>query len=115
MASGELSEGAFLAISQLLTGHADLNPVTARRIAAAFAVVDPKLYAQFQDLVGVTAIPEPLTPVARAIVAAWYTGTVGTGTTAITVSYRDALMQRPVADMLTPPTYSRGGPGWWAV
>jgi hypothetical protein len=56
-----------------------------------------------------------LRPAALALVAAWYTGTLGKGTHALTVSYRDALMQRPVADALTPPTYVGGGPAWWSA
>ncbi len=114
-------------LSQALTGHADLDVTTAGRLAQAFARTAPDLHAHFAALgelvqVGMSA-PEVLAaataaglkPVALAIVAAWYTGTVGKGTSAVTVSYRDALMQRPVADALTPPTYIGGGPAWWTA
>ena len=114
-------------LSQALTGHADLDATTAARLAQAFARTAPDLHAHFAALgelvqVGMSA-PEVLAaataaglkPVALAIVAAWYTGTVGKGTSAVTVSYRDALMQRPVADALTPPTYIGGGPAWWTA
>jgi len=54
-------------------------------------------------------------PAALAIITAWYTGTVGKGVHAVTVSYRDALMQRCVDDGLSPPTYVQGGPAWWTA
>ena len=119
--------GDFLRVSQALTGHPDLDATTAARLVQAFARAAPDVQAHFGALgavvhAGVSA-PEALAaataaglrPVALAIVAAWYTGTVGQGTRALTVSYRDALMQRPVADALTPPTYVGGGPGWWTA
>ena len=48
-----------------------------------------------------------------AIVSAWYTGTVGTGSQAVVVSYDNALMYWPVRDGLTVPTYCSNGPLWW--
>lgn len=115
----------FVRLSALLTGHSDLDPLTGARLAAAFSTLAPDVHAQFpalgklahsgmppQDLLA-AADQAGLKPVALAIVAAWYTGTAGNGPKAITVSYRDALMQRPVADALAPPTYALGGPGWW--
>jgi hypothetical protein len=114
-------------LSALLTGHADLDPLTGARLAAAFATLAPDVHAAFPTL-GKLARPDmspqdvlaavdqsDLKSAALAIVAAWYTGTAGTGTKAITVSYRDALMQRPVADALAPSTYALGGPGWWTA
>jgi hypothetical protein len=121
-------EAAFLKLSKALTGYADLDPLTAARIASAFATLSPDLSPKFPKLEGLvgdadvspesllaSASAAGLKDVALALVAAWYTGTIGSGVKAVTVSYRDALMQRPVADGLAPPTYVLGGPGWWAA
>lgn len=117
------ADPAFLRLSQALTGKADLDPVMAARLADAFKTVEPSTYNRFGELSRLALKPiEPAAlieaagtakPAALALVAAWYTGTVGTGTRAVTVAYRDALMQRPVADALFPPTYAKGGPAWW--
>ncbi|SEM53072.1 Membrane bound FAD containing D-sorbitol dehydrogenase [Pseudoxanthomonas sp. GM95] len=119
------TDGKFLRLSQTLTGKADLNPVTAGRIDAAFAKLQPELHAQFAALALLAGTyTEPATlveaagdakPAALAIIAAWYTGTVGKGIEAVTVAYRDALMQRPADDGLSPPTYAMGGPAWWVA
>ncbi len=117
----------FMRLSQALTGHPDLDATTAARLAGGFAHVVPEVSAQFAALGALVhdgmsasellaaATTAGLRPAALALVAAWYTGTVGKGTHAMTVSYRDALMQRPVADALTPPTYVGGGPAWWTA
>ena len=116
---------AFLRLSQALTGKMDLDPVTAARMADAFGKLYPQMSAQLAGLAKLAAhAMEPAAliqmsgeakPTALAIVAAWYTGTVGSGTQAVTLAYRDALMQRPADDALWPPTYARGGPGWWTA
>lgn len=115
----------FLKLSQALTGKQDLDPATAARIDAAFARLSPDLHAHFSALSALVADhhePSALLAAAGehavaalAVVAAWYEGTVGTGVNAVTVSYRDALMQRPVADGLYPQTYAMGGPAWWTA
>jgi hypothetical protein len=120
-----LGDPAFMHLSQVLTGKMDLDPVTAARMADAFGKLYPKMSAQFAGLAKLAAHatnPASLIeasgeakPTALAIIASWYTGTVGSGTQAVTLAYRDALMQRPVADALWPPTYARGGPGWWTA
>ena len=121
------SDPAFLGLSQALTGHADLDAVTAARISQGFGQLYPEMKAHFPTLVALAAEhPQPnallaaatqsgLAEPALAIVAAWYMGTVGKGQDAISVAYADALMFRPVADALYPPTYSLGGPGWWTA
>ena len=116
---------AFLRLSQALTGKMDLDPITAARMADAFGKLYPQMAAQLAglaklavhatdpaSLIGMSGAAKPT---ALAIIAAWYTGTVGRGTQAVTLAYRDALMQRPVDDALWPPTYARGGPGWWTA
>lgn len=116
---------AFLQLSQALTGKTDLSPTTAARMAQAFAKLQPEHHARFPALAGLVAqasspaaliaVAGEAAPTALAIIAAWYTGTVGKGVDAVSVAYRDALMQRPVADGLAPATYALGGPGWWVI
>ncbi|HGM7298711.1 TPA: sugar dehydrogenase complex small subunit [Stenotrophomonas maltophilia] len=118
-------DAAFLNLSYALTGKTDLSPATADRIEKAFARLQPELHAQFPTLVtlagqvngaaAIVASAGKAKPAALAIITAWYTGTVGKGVHAVTVSYRDALMQRCVDDGLFPPTYAAGGPAWWTA
>lgn len=119
------TDTAFLDLSHALTGKTDLDPATADRIEQAFAHLQPELHAQFPTLVtlagqvtgaqALIAAAGDAKPAALAIITAWYTGTVGKGVHAVTVSYRDALMQRCVDDGLSPPTYVQGGPAWWTA
>jgi hypothetical protein len=118
-------DATFMRLSQSLTGKADLDPVTATRMVEAFGQLYPQMSAQFAglaklaihatDAASLIEASGEAKPTALAIIAAWYTGTVGNGPQAVTLAYRDALMQRPVADALWPPTYARGGPGWWTA
>jgi hypothetical protein len=115
----------FLALSRAVTGHGDLNVQTASRIHAAMTASDPGFSAragQLAMLAGSHADPTALLAAAEgaglrdtmlAIVSAWYTGTVGTGSQTVVVSYADALMYWPVRDGLTVPTYCSNGPLWW--
>jgi hypothetical protein len=118
---------AFLSLSQVLTGQADIDPLISARTAQAFRDLFPEIAATFgplaalarqhrnpQNLLDAAAAPGQR-EAALAIVAAWYTGTVGTGVTAKAIAYADALMNRPVADALFPPTYQLGGPAWWTA
>jgi len=118
-------EQQFLALSSALTGKDDLDPVTSRRILEALARLEPATFAALPALVELSRAGHTQQAIldrageaktaALAIVACWYTGTVGKGTQAVTVAFRDALMQRPVADGLFPQTYAMGGPGWWSA
>lgn len=113
---------AFLALSRALTGKQDLDPLTAARLSDAFRRTAPDIHNRFADLARLTKSGpvsllaldnHHLRAAALAIVAAWYTGSLGKGPRTVTVAYRDALMQRTVADAMYPPTYALGGPGWW--
>jgi hypothetical protein len=118
---------AFLAFSQAITGHHDLDATTAGRICAAMLKASAEFAAQLQKLAALgTPATEPkdllaladtagLRGIALSIVAAWYTGTVGSGANATVVSYAKALMYQPVSDGMTVPTYCNFGPGWWTV
>lgn len=124
--SDPAADAEFLQLSIALTGKPDLDPFVAARIRAALAALEPATLAQLPALKQLaSSVDSPARILAAAgtdsraaalsIVAAWYTGTVGKGTSAVTVAYRDALMQRPVADGLYPQTYAMGGPGWWVA
>jgi hypothetical protein len=125
--SAPLDDQGFLKLSQAMTGHADLSAVTAARIFAAMRKADPDFAANaiaLSRLARGDINPEALLAAAEgaglrdtalAIVAAWYTGTVGKGPKAVVVSYVDALMYRPVGDGLTVPTYCSNGPLWWTA
>ncbi len=124
-ALGATDDAAFLALSRALTGHTDLSPVTAQRIAAALAGDGPESLVALQKLGGLSgqaASPEALMRAAQAaglgemaaaIVASWYKGTVDTKAGPVVVAYKEALMYRPVSDGTVVPTYCDFGPMWW--
>lgn len=115
----------FLLFSQKITGHNDVNPVTADRIYDALQKNYPDFSTQYPKLISLlqsTNDPKSLLAAATtagvhdlayAIVTAWYTGTVGDGDKAVMVAYKEALMYRTVADGQTVPTYCNYGPLWW--
>lgn len=120
----------FFAFSKAITGHDDIDPLTAARIREALAKSDSSfahgadVLAQLVQQPGAPIAPEALLAAATdaglrelalLIVAAWYTGTVGAGTTASVVAYEQALMYRPVADGMSVPTYCDNGPIWWTA
>ena len=126
MPTVSVADPGFLRISRVLTGHDDLDERAAARYSAALATLATASgeWQRLLPLIEGSRSPEAalaaadgagMKPVALSIVAAWYTGTVGNGVPAITVSYRDALMQRATADALAPPTYALGGPAWWVA
>jgi len=116
---------AFLTFSKRITGHADLKTDTGVRIEAAmrktypdFAAQSSRLGALLQDgqepkALLAAATDAGLRDLTLAIVAAWYTGTIGKGKQAVVVSYAEALMYQPVSDGQTVPTYCNYGPLWW--
>ncbi|WP_175998595.1 sugar dehydrogenase complex small subunit [Burkholderia stabilis] len=117
----------FLALSQALTGHANLDPATALRLVDAFHRTDAGFAARAAALAQrVRAGQTPaqlladadgagLHDTALAIVAAWYTGTVGHGQKAVMVTYAEALMYDTVQDGMSAPTYCSNGPLWWTA
>jgi fructose 5-dehydrogenase small subunit len=120
-----LDDARFLGLSKALTGHQDLDARLAVRLSAALARSDPAAFAdlvQLARLVRTDQQPAALLALAndaglgdtaRALMAAWYTGTVGRGSKAEAVAYADALMYRVVSDAIEQPTYCLGGPAWW--
>jgi hypothetical protein len=124
-AAATLDDPSFLQLSKAVTGHADLDATTASRLLIALHRVDPLFVdraAALAQLARADQSPEAILSAAQAVglgetmlalVAAWYTGTVGHGQQAEMVSYVDALMYRPVSDGLPAPTYCLNGPLWW--
>jgi fructose 5-dehydrogenase small subunit len=123
-AGAELAGSAFMIVSRLVTGDA-LDPRTAQalysalnrkagfaqnletlaKIASAPRMTVETLAAHL-DATHQTALRDTL----NQIVSAWYLGIVDNKTYA----YRGALMYRPTADVLSPPSYVRAGPLNWA-
>jgi hypothetical protein len=129
-ASGTVDSEAiarFLAFSKAITGHDDIDPVTAARIREAMLQGDAAFAQQAASLAGLVqpgiapdallgaATGAGLREAALAVVTAWYTGTVVAGQKTTVVAYEHALMYRPVADALTVPTYCNEGPMWWTA
>jgi hypothetical protein len=124
-ASAPLADPGFLRLSTAVTGYDNLDTTTASRLLTALHRADPAFSdraSALAQLVRVGQKPEALLSAAEAVglgdtmlalVAAWYTGTVGHGQQAEMVSYVEALMYRPVSDGLPAPTYCLNGPLWW--
>ncbi|WPL81859.1 sugar dehydrogenase complex small subunit [Bordetella hinzii] len=122
-----VADSAFLALSRVLTDRQHLNPLTASRIQAALAGSGVRQAARLPELIALAASAADsaqlmqaarqagLQDLAGDIVAAWYTGTVGSGPAAVLVAYEEALMYQPVRDALTVPTYCSYGPMWWTA
>jgi hypothetical protein len=118
---------AFILLSRLLTGFPDVSPELAIRLREALGNVGSATSQAVGRLISLgrhasddstlmrSARDAGLGEAALAVVAAWYTGTVGSGAHAEVVAYADALMYRTVADGLAPPTYALGGPAWWVA
>eukprot|EP01037_Dinobryon_pediforme_P016236 gene16235-16413_t len=104
--AGTLDDDGFLALSKAVTGHDELHATTAKRMFALFRAGDPEfagkaaslwqLHVQATDPDRLLAAAETqgLKDTMLALVAGWYTGTVGMGENAKMVSYADALMRR---------------------
>ncbi|NIE63501.1 sugar dehydrogenase complex small subunit [Burkholderia sp. Ax-1719] len=117
----------FVALSQALTGRRNLDVGIGARLFTALGNADRGFAARAAALAqrmqpGVTpqqllaaADAANLGDTAHAIVAAWYTGTVGHGTKAVMVTYANALMYGTVGDGMSPPTYCANGPLWWTA
>jgi fructose 5-dehydrogenase small subunit len=123
--TGTFSDADFLRLSQVATGFTDLDATTASRLLAALHRADPLFIDRATTLAHLDQHelkPEALLSAAEAVglgetmlalIAAWYTGTVGHGQQAEMISYAEALMYRPVSDGIPAPTYCLNGPLWW--
>ncbi|MFU2316596.1 sorbitol dehydrogenase family protein [Rahnella sp. PCH160] len=114
--------GQFYLVSQAITGHRNISEGTSAQIFNAFFRSQPDFPAQVSKLHALVkpgqaakdlqkaAQQNGLGELVTSIVTAWYTGTVGHGTDSILITYKDALMYRPVSDGLIVPTYCGNGP-----
>ncbi len=117
----------FLRLSEFLTGGQPLAAGLATRYEASLARLDPKFTAaaaelqryvndakasHIDELLARPDLSEPLRKTITQIVSAWYLGIVNNDTDVELISYADALMYRPTADVLVIPSYG-GGPDSW--
>lgn len=126
-AAAKAASADFLRLSEFLTGGKPLEAGLATRYQAALARLDPTFDAAASELqryvtdAKATSIDallarpdlaEPLRKTITQIVSAWYLGIVNNDTDVELVSYAQALMYRPTADVLVIPSYG-GGPDSW--
>jgi len=124
----DADNGAFLALSAILTGHASLDSAQAQRLYAALVADDPGFPAAAKSLLDTIEARKidpialqqtlddeksPLGTVPPRIVTAWYMGIVGAGAAARCLAFEHALNAETVADVLKPPTYAYGAYGSW--
>ena len=119
--------GQFYLVSQAVTEHKNLSEGASAQIFNAlfrgqpdFPLQVSKLHAlvnsnQTAKELQALAKQQGLGDLVTNIVTAWYTGSVGHGTDSILISYKDALMYRPVSDGLIVPTYCGNGPLWFTA
>lgn len=119
--------GQFYLVSQAITEHKNLSEGASAQIFNAlfrgqpdFPLQVSKLHAlvnsnQTAKELQALAKQQGLGDLVTNIVTAWYTGSVGHGTDSILISYKDALMYRPVSDGLIVPTYCGNGPLWFTA
>ncbi|GBR55589.1 membrane bound FAD containing D-sorbitol dehydrogenase [Neokomagataea thailandica NBRC 106555] len=125
VAAAEPLKEKFYAISKVVLGKENLDPVTSNRMLGALLVVFPKYENVVHLLEGYTSPGGSPDDVLKRsednqhqeyvhdLVAAWYTGTASGHMNAPMVSYFDALMYRATKDALPVPTYCFAEPGWW--
>jgi hypothetical protein len=118
----------FIEFSKLATGHQQLDPALGTSLFAALVEQDraftSKLalleqFARRRQITDVDALDaalrnSPLRDDLMFIIAAWYTGAVGTGPQAKAVTYGEALMYAPIADGSHNPGFCAGATNSWA-
>ncbi|WP_175691207.1 sugar dehydrogenase complex small subunit [Burkholderia anthina] len=122
--------GAFIRLSQYLTGKTALDMELGRAIYAGLVGDNADFRRHVADLNAfVTGSETPagalqavlddsraaFADVPRRVMSGWYLGVVGAGKNARAVAYEQALMYPPVADVIVMPSYARGVPGYWSV
>jgi fructose 5-dehydrogenase small subunit len=112
-----------------LTNKTDLSTEIVIRAHRALIAEEPSFDRRLRSLIqridaaGLSDVEEFRTsPLARdselmvtaiAVISALYTGRVGNSYRGHLVSFEEALMYRPTADVTVIPTYARAGPGYW--
>lgn len=119
--------GHFYLVSQAVTEHKNLSEGASAQIFNALLRNQPNFPLQVSRLHAMVnnkqtakqlqegAKQQGLGDLVTDIVTAWYTGSVKNGTDSILISYKDALMYRPVSDGLIVPTYCGNGPLWFTT
>src|SRR5271170_6621329 len=117
----------FIEFSKLATGHQQLDPALGatlfatlveqdRAFTSKLAVLDQ--FARSRQITDVDALDaalrnNPLRDDLMGIIAAWYTGAVGTGPQAKAVTYGEAMMYAPAADGSHNPGFCAGATNSW--
>ncbi|AJY48070.1 hypothetical protein TM49_09285 [Martelella endophytica] len=121
----------FISVSKFLTGRTDLSPEFAQALSVAFTKTDPAFQSKISKLADFISARNPLAAdlahqlaidpayveiddLPGTILTGWYLGIAGIGADAICVTYTQALANRLVADVLSPPSYAYGVYGSWA-
>ncbi|MBR0559773.1 sugar dehydrogenase complex small subunit [Neokomagataea anthophila] len=124
--ANEALEDQFFQISKKTTGHANLDPIIARRLLSALRTVFPSYDEKISQLakhITDDDTPEDILTKANTcgqsdtvhnLIAAWYIGTATRHMNAPVIAYYNALMYQPTRDALPVPTYCFAEPGWWA-
>jgi fructose 5-dehydrogenase small subunit len=123
-ADADFKTSAFMTVSRLISSTLDLRTGEALYEALRHT---PDFDADLRALANLAAAPgmtiealaaqldatqqKALRDTLNEVVAAWYLGIVENRTYA----YQSALMYRPTADVLSPPSYVRAGPLSWAT
>ena len=104
---------AFMTLSQSLTARSSLDRDVGTRLLTALQKSTPDLAQQLPKLAGALAAGSAdaaQQALALKIMEAWYLGTVDNAV----ITYEQALMYPPIADVIVMPSFARGVPGYWA-
>lgn len=130
-ATAPIDAAGFQALSVAVIGTKAGDRVLSDAYHAAFAEADPSFLARAASLAAAMKTAGLSTPeafsasklaqdeVSRAtalgLTAAWYIGHVGQDSAhGKVVAYEAALMWAPTSDIMTIPSYARGGPDYWS-
>ncbi|MDN5569173.1 MAG: sorbitol dehydrogenase family protein, partial [Paracoccus sp. (in: a-proteobacteria)] len=119
----------FMTLSRFATGHKALDTMVGaglldglraaddgfdaaaigleQRIASQAPADVEALDAALQD--------DPLRDTLLAIIRAWYSGAVASGSQAVVYTFDKALIYQPALDAVPIPTYALNGPDWWTA
>jgi len=103
----------FLALSRKLTGYDDLDTQLAEHIYRSLGHIVGNLDHEVAALTAADDATLSQSALSKAILTAWYLGTVGSGPQTTCIAYVSTLQVRVVSDVLRPPTYAYGPYGSW--
>lgn len=111
-AQGE-SFSHFMTLSNRLSGYSDLDRQLGFRIHQSLSKMFPTFDSDVVSLVSTDEDALAQSPMAKAILQAWYLGVIGSGEKSSCIAYVSTLQARVVSDVLRPPTYAYGPYGSW--